>query len=227
STYNQLHRHLAVSAFQSIAAWYGFTALNVSLTISQDYHLFSEMYDNFVHGTLKTNSRKENNSTGSLSKAITQSSADKRRARVCLHSFFKCVSLTPFYLVLTFCRVPETRTVTVPPTDASALSRILPVGVPINFWDPEFYNSELDLQEKAMYINTGVAFPLPKFCTTEHAADWVKMPANEFMVKYGNNVLALYKIPTVEELAGLASGAPEDDGADADKESTDLEDSDE
>jgi hypothetical protein len=86
STYNQLHRHLAVSTFQSVAAWYGFTALNVSLAVSQDYHLLSEMYDNFVHGTLKMNSRRENNTPGSLSKSLTQSSADKRRARVCFYS---------------------------------------------------------------------------------------------------------------------------------------------
>jgi hypothetical protein len=88
STYNQLHRHLAVLTFQSVAGWSGFTSLNVSLTVAQDYHLLSEMYNNFVNGILKTNSRKENNTPRSLSKSITQSSADKCQARVCLYSFF-------------------------------------------------------------------------------------------------------------------------------------------
>lgn len=85
STYNQLHRHLAVSTFRSIAGWYGYTALNVSLTVADDYHLLSEMYDNFMFGTIKTNSHKENNSPGSLSKALDTSKVDKRRIQV---SFF-------------------------------------------------------------------------------------------------------------------------------------------
>ncbi|KAJ6609098.1 hypothetical protein B0H10DRAFT_1954844 [Mycena sp. CBHHK59/15] len=67
-------------------------------------------------------------------------------------------------------RQPESRTLASPPT-SSALSRVLPVGVPIDFWTPQFYNEKLDLHEKAIYVNTGVAFPLPQFCTTEHHKD--------------------------------------------------------
>jgi hypothetical protein len=52
------------------------------------------------------------------------------------------------------------------------------------------------------------------------------MPAKEFMVKYGNDVLALYNIPTEEELAGLASPA-DDDGSNTDDEMTDLDDTEE
>lgn len=314
STYNILHRHLAVSTFQTIAGWYGFTALNVSLTIAQDYHLLCDFYDNFMFGTVKTNSRKENNSPGSLSKALVYSSADKRRARVCLclmctyssllnlrqlrdrrykeakskgyhkpilrllkakamHSdderppggdarrkkglnictkdsrneiitaFVreldgnilkrmehspnrnkKCVVVILLYSLTTFPRMPETRTVTVPPTASSALSRILPVGVPIDFWAPKFYNEELDIQEKAMYVDTGVAFPLPKFCNNENFDKWSKMPAKEFMDKYGKDVLAQYKLPMPEELAALGLDDNNDEGEDADDESTDLED---
>lgn len=124
-------------------------------------------------------------------------------------------------------RVPEMRTVTDPPTPSSALSRVLPVGVPIDFWDPKFYNEELDVQEKAMYINTGVAFPLGKFCNDENASKWAKMPAKEFMEKYGNEVLAQYNLPTPEEIAALGLDKDSDEGSDADDESTDLEDTDE
>lgn len=59
-----------------------YTALNVSLTVADDYHLLSEMYDNFMFGTVKTNSHKENNSPGSLSKALDTSKVDKRRIQV-------------------------------------------------------------------------------------------------------------------------------------------------
>ncbi|KAJ6626405.1 hypothetical protein B0H10DRAFT_2429953 [Mycena sp. CBHHK59/15] len=64
STYNKLHRHLAVSTFQAITGWYGYTALKVSLTVAQDYHLLCDMYDNFM----ANNSHKESNTPGSLSR---------------------------------------------------------------------------------------------------------------------------------------------------------------
>ncbi|KAJ7498434.1 hypothetical protein B0H11DRAFT_1800815 [Mycena galericulata] len=285
STYNQLHRQLAVSTFQAVAAWYGYTAHNVSLAVTQHYHLLGEMYDNFMFGTVKTNSRKENNSPGSLSKAIDQASADKRRARLrdrryqeakmkgCRKPILRLLKVKAAHsdderpeggdpkknkglhictkegrnpIVTAFAReldanimkrlqrnpnrnkkVPESRIVTVPPTEASPMSRILPVGVPIDFWDPRFYNEELDIQEKAMYIRTGVAFPLPQFCNNDNVADWIKMPAKEFMRKYGNDVLAQYNIPTAEQLAAMGMDDAAEGAEDADdEESTDLEDTD-
>jgi hypothetical protein len=131
-------------------------------------------------------------------------------------------------LLLSVFREPETRTLANPPT-SSALSRILPVGVPIDFWTPKFYNDELDLHEKAMYINTGVAFPLPDFCTSnEHHDDWAQMKAKDFMEKYGNDVLAQYNIPTAEELAGHPSESADNGEDDSDdEEETDLEDTEE
>ncbi|KAJ7828803.1 hypothetical protein B0H13DRAFT_2372934 [Mycena leptocephala] len=263
STYNQLHQHLAVSTFRSIAGWYGYTALNVSLTIADDYLLRSEMYNNFMFGTIKTNSHKENKSPGSLSKALDTSKVDKRRIQLCVRRYGEakargyCKPILRLLKVkaahsdderppggdakkkkgLNICtkdgrtdivtlslvkriernpnrnkKVPEMRTVTDPPTPSSALSRVLPVGVPIDFWDPKFYNEELDVQEKVMYINTGVAFPL----------------GNEGVHgKYGNEVLAQYNLPTPEEIAALGLDKDSDEGFDADDESTDLEDTDE
>ncbi|KAJ6617697.1 hypothetical protein B0H10DRAFT_1948193 [Mycena sp. CBHHK59/15] len=121
-------------------------------------------------------------------------------------------------------REPESRTLASPPT-SSALSRVLPVGVPIDFWTPQFYNEELDLHEKAMYVNTGVAFPLPQFCTTEHHKDWYRMNAKDFMVKYGNDVLVQYNILMEDKLAGLPSESADKGRRNlGEEEETDLED---
>ncbi|KAJ7816734.1 hypothetical protein B0H14DRAFT_3743162 [Mycena olivaceomarginata] len=252
STYNLLHRHLAISTFQTIAGWYGYTALNVSPTITQDYHLLSDFYDNFMYGTVWDNSRKEHNLPGSLSKSLVHSSANVTR-RQKLKGYRKPVlrllkvntahsdderppggdarkkkglhictkdgcnpAITAFVRELDGAilkriernpnrnlKAPEKRTVTVPPTPSSTLSRILPVGVPIDFWDPQFYNDEFDVREKAMYVGTGVAFPLPQFCTDSHVNEWAKLPAKEFMAKFGKDVLAQYNLPTPEEIAVL------------------------
>ncbi|KAJ6561362.1 hypothetical protein B0H10DRAFT_2445651 [Mycena sp. CBHHK59/15] len=257
-----LHRHLAVSTFSFLVSWYGYTALGASNTIAGDYHLLAEMYDNFVFGTIKTNSRKEFNSPGSLGKALGKSNAEKRRVgcykEVKLMRYRKLILrlvkteathsdderptgegrnpvVTAFFggqdrkitrrleRSPTRKREPESRTLASPPT-SSALSRVLPIGIPIDFWTPQFYN-ELDLHEKAMYVNTGVAFPLPQFCTTEHHKDWYRMNTKDFMVKYGNDVLARYNIPTADELAGLPSESADEGGQNSgEEEETDLED---
>ncbi|KAJ7339800.1 hypothetical protein DFH08DRAFT_812184 [Mycena albidolilacea] len=212
-----LHRHLgpsdlAVSTFQAIAGWYGYTALKVSLSVAQDYHLLWGMYDNFMFGTVANNSHKESNTPGSLSKALVHSNAEKCHAQLCnrhykeakskgyckpilrlmkvkaAHSNDKCILGSDVRkkkglnictkdgrnpIVTAFVReldgnilkhlehnpnrnkrVPETRTVTDPPTGSSNLSRILPVSVPIDFFDPHFYKNELDIQEKAIVRET-------------------------------------------------------------------------
>ncbi|KAJ7731278.1 hypothetical protein B0H16DRAFT_1893424 [Mycena metata] len=190
------------------------------------------MYDNYMFGTVKTYSRKEHNSPGSLSKVIDQLNADKRRTRLCegrckeakakgyrkpvlrlmkkkglsictkegrsavVTAFVRKLDAninkrterdpkrgTKCAAVISSSRVPEKRIVSNPPTPASALSRVLPVGVPIDVWTPKCYNEELDAREKAMYIDTGVAFPLDKFCNDQDVAKWAKMPAKQFMEK--------------------------------------------
>jgi hypothetical protein len=107
------------------------------------------------------------------------------------------------------------------------LSKILPLNIPIDFWDPKFYNEELDVHEKALYIGTGVAFPLAQFCNSNDHADWAKMPAKEFMKKYGDDVLKQYNIPTEEELAALRSIDVNDGSDSSEHERTDLGDTDE
>ncbi|KAJ7197081.1 hypothetical protein C8J57DRAFT_1546280 [Mycena rebaudengoi] len=285
STYNQLHRHLAVSTFQSIAAWYGYTALNVSIAVSQDYHLLCDFYDNFMFGTIKTNSRKEHNTPGSLSRALDQSGAEKRRDRLGAVHYREAKSLGYRKPILRMLKVTEVhsdderppggdarknkglhiaekrgrsqivtafvretdikiqkrldrirasqkkrtepRIVANPPTPATALSKILPLNVPIDFWDPKFYNEELDVHEKALYIGTGVAFPLAQFCNSNDHADWAKMPVKEFMKKYSDDVLKQYNIPTEEELAALRSIDVNDGSDSSEHETTDLGDTDE
>ncbi|KAJ7915289.1 hypothetical protein B0H13DRAFT_1872247 [Mycena leptocephala] len=93
STYNQLHRHLAISTFHSLVSWYGYTALAASTVVASDYHLLADLYDNYVFGTIKTNSRKEFNTPGSLGKAQRKSNAEKRRMRLCERRYKEAKSM--------------------------------------------------------------------------------------------------------------------------------------
>ncbi|KAJ7758946.1 hypothetical protein DFH07DRAFT_772291 [Mycena maculata] len=87
STYNQLHRHLAVSAFQFLSSSFALIALNVNNYYASDHNLCTDMYNNFVYGTLAQNTKKEIRRPGSLSHALRNSVANKARTRISFHLF--------------------------------------------------------------------------------------------------------------------------------------------
>ena len=82
----------------------------------------------------------------------------------------------------------------------------LPKAVPIDWFDPTYWNEHLTLREHADYIQEGVYVALPKaeLCGTwSVCGGWKNLPVAEFMEKYGNEVLAQYKLPTQEEIEQL------------------------
>lgn len=92
-----------------------------------------------------------------------------------------------------------------------------PVDVPIDYFSPWYFNNVLTLCEHAMYMNNGIALPLPEHC--QNAAtirSWKKLNTKKFMEQYGNAVLAQYDIPTEEELDHLDRNENSEDDADED-----------
>ncbi|KAF8205248.1 hypothetical protein K438DRAFT_1757234 [Mycena galopus ATCC 62051] len=276
STYNQLHRHLAVSGFQFLSSSLALSALDVNSKFIEDTDLLCDMYDNFVYGTLAQKTKMERRNPGSLSQSLKNSVESKARARLSRVRFDaanrlglrKPVQRMAFIeeahsddehtlvggqrsvrkkpgrnpVVGKFFRkvldveaeayrkrnakagqkAPKTRTRNSPLLPASELGTILPPNVPVDWFTPEYYNA-LSLKERARYVNTGVAFPLEDFVFDEAHDDWEKMGKQEFMEKYGNDVLELYDIPSAEEIDGLRDSDAEDDEEEVE---IDLEDTD-
>ncbi|KAJ7048947.1 hypothetical protein C8F01DRAFT_1094220 [Mycena amicta] len=92
--------------------------------------------------------------------------------------------------------------------------------VSIDIFAPEYYNDTMGIQEKALFAESGVAFPE----AVQDVAEWGKMGATEFMKKYDDVMLNLYQRPTAEELEEERLRREAEDGAD--ERETDLEDSD-
>ncbi|KAJ6550328.1 hypothetical protein B0H19DRAFT_1265159 [Mycena capillaripes] len=82
SRYNELHRHLAVSAFQFLSSSFALYALNVDNHIAQDGDLLTDMFDNFVFGTLAQKTKMERRNPGSLGQSLENSVAFKPRTRL-------------------------------------------------------------------------------------------------------------------------------------------------
>lgn len=86
----------------------------------------------------------------------------------------------------------------VPNPNETEMSFQLPDAVPIDWFDPAYFN-DLPAKTRFDYSKNGVALPLPQHHQNK---DWKTMDKNTFMQKYGNDVLQLYDIPTSDEMEG-------------------------
>ncbi|KAF7353436.1 hypothetical protein MSAN_01532800 [Mycena sanguinolenta] len=84
---NQLHRHLAVAAFQFLSSSFGLMGLNVNNEVAHHHNLLEDMYNNFVYGTLAQNTKMERRRPGSLSQSQKNSTAYKTRTRLATAQF--------------------------------------------------------------------------------------------------------------------------------------------
>ncbi|KAJ6560756.1 hypothetical protein DFH09DRAFT_865099, partial [Mycena vulgaris] len=193
SKYNQFHRHLAVSGFQFLAELFALAALEVDVRVAANTELLGDMYDNYTYGTLARGTKQERRRPGSLKVSLKNGVESKALTRV-------DQSL----------RQPKKRVRGDPLAPASEIGMILPLGVPIDFFTPEFYNA-LTVKERARYANTGVAFPLADFAFDEVHEEWKTMGKKEFMAMYGDDVLDRYDVPTPEEIAAIPDSDAEDD----------------
>lgn len=76
--------------------------------------------------------------------------------------------------------------------------------MPVDYYSPEYYHDLLTARERADCWDNGVAFPSVEHCQTwEDIQKWVDLPKEEFMEKYGEEVLARYRRPTDVQLERL------------------------
>lgn len=117
----------------------------------------------------------------------------------------------------------------------------LPRRVPIDWFDPDFWNNSLTVRERMEYLEQGgsikIALPAEELCRTwKDCLAWKNLPEDEFMTNYGDAVLAEYNIPTAEEIERIQQydnlqnqetvDDEDDDNEDDDDEDNDDEDED-
>ena len=81
----------------------------------------------------------------------------------------------------------------------------MPESMPIDWFEPEAWNS-FTVHEHFEYSKGGitVSLPLEMYCDTlAKCMAWKNLLEEEFIEKYGNDVLAQYHMPTNEEIAQL------------------------
>ncbi|KAF7318035.1 hypothetical protein HMN09_00310900 [Mycena chlorophos] len=80
SVYNQVHRHLAITTFDSITS--GLTVPGVNTSFSSNLTLLADMYDNFVYVTLAESAHLEAHNPGSVAQHIKDGYAYKNRGEL-------------------------------------------------------------------------------------------------------------------------------------------------
>lgn len=90
----------------------------------------------------------------------------------------------------------------------------LPKNVPIDWFEPAYWNLQLTVREKACYIANGVhvALPVEQLCKKwEDIVKWKGLSQGDFMEQFDNSVLTLYQIPTAEDIKWLEEQEEEED----------------
>ncbi|KAL1742238.1 hypothetical protein HDZ31DRAFT_43700 [Schizophyllum fasciatum] len=94
---------------------------------------------------------------------------------------------------------------------AQADIEVLPrKDIPIDYFDPGYFNNTLTLRERVEYTAQGVRVALPSIAHIQNKtwsqlrdADWMKMPNRKFQKQYSAAVLQDYRIPTVQDRENL------------------------
>lgn len=126
------------------------------------------------------------------------------------------MSSTIFQFLSFFSRMDRTRVT--PESSIAATVNRFPVDVPIDYFEPLFYN-QMSVRERAIYMQNGVAFPVPEICADRsRIGEWKNLSTEEFMEKFGNDTLKLYNLPTEAELEQLGEYDEEEENEDGEDE---------
>ncbi|KAJ6591802.1 hypothetical protein DFH09DRAFT_907103 [Mycena vulgaris] len=209
SMYNIAHEHIAIRTFQVVCAAHRYSRLGPNLKSLMDRVLLTGFYRNFVFSYILKLVKAEMKEPGRLDLIIANKKTYSRRTRV-----------RNIYLLIN----SEERARTADPNDVtgSEISQRLPgPGVPLDWFDPEYFNA-MPAAMRHTYENKGaIALPLEQHLTKN---DWKNMDEATFMKKYGNDVLALYELPIAEEMAQMKENLQSDDENDEDEDTFDDED---
>ncbi|KAJ7810196.1 hypothetical protein B0H13DRAFT_1667623, partial [Mycena leptocephala] len=200
SMYNLAHEHIAIHSFRAAAMLFAYSSIyRVTLSYVQDQHLLQRFYRSFIYGHMKTLAAKEERRPGRVELDVVLNAIyrqKKERSMVILTSLL----LRPY--THCFCQAtPQspTGTSSFQPLSRTAHHRS------IDYFSPKFFN-DLSVWDRASYMDNGIALPLEEHCQTwEAIQQWRSLSTADFMARYGNAKLALYNIPTEDELAMLAS----------------------
>ncbi|KDQ34158.1 hypothetical protein PLEOSDRAFT_152217 [Pleurotus ostreatus PC15] len=222
SHYNAALQSIAISTFEHIAVSHGYNHMGINIDCVRDAQLLHDIYLNFVWSHLRDLVLKEAKEAGSVAKASKLREAYRRRDRLTQKRAVwlsnntypdrvQALASEPEYRPKFQRAKPEPRKEHDNPIAESPISRRLPLGCPLDWFAPEYFNS-LDVMYRAYYIDAPIALPLAGDLSDNIGEwkAWKDLSDADFMARYGNKVKAQYNLPTEAEMAAMEDrGNPE------------------
>ncbi|KAF9043558.1 hypothetical protein BDZ89DRAFT_1008945 [Hymenopellis radicata] len=203
SMYNSLHEHIALSTFKTVTIAHAYIFLKPNPAYLKKHNFLQQLYRNFVFSYLKGKADREARNPGSLALRMARISQLKSEGfhsrylslmeEIDAHSDDEEADNDEYHIKHKLGR-------------ATLLTRIpgLPQNVPLDWFEPDFYNNSLTVRERAQYMDNGVVLPKREWCQTlENIRMWKNLDDKAFELQFGNDKLALYNLPTEEELQQL------------------------
>ncbi|EDR04503.1 uncharacterized protein LACBIDRAFT_330689 [Laccaria bicolor S238N-H82] len=200
SMYNLLHEHIALVTFEQVAAGFGYSHLGIDLSLIRNSVLMRKLYCNFVYSYMHGIAKSERQVRILKAQGFNERTvdlADEAEA----HSDDELAEGDSGSQLTYHIKVKDGCSIKV-----KSFFWMLDSQPPKLQFDPGYWNTTLTVRERLDYIEHGVriGLPLAEHCQTwEQCSLWKNLPKEEFMKTYGNAVLALYKMPTKEEVTQL------------------------
>ncbi|KAE9404158.1 hypothetical protein BT96DRAFT_813907 [Gymnopus androsaceus JB14] len=200
SMYNALHKHLAISTFKTVVTASGYTFMNANLLFITNYSFFMKLYRSFVFGFMAEQACKEGKAAG----VVVMENGCRNVYQKAFKRQTGARYVPPFFVMTTCLILHRAECIRIEPAaPITATITHFPKGVPIDYFEPSFFN-QMSVRERAIYMNNGVALPVPNICADlTRTLEWKNLPYDEFMKKFGEDTLKLYNLPTDAELKQL------------------------
>lgn len=150
---------------------------------------------------------------------IGKGKGGKNRTRACV--YFTSLYSNQAYSLRPMCRAPRKR-IRLPEPPAPKTTGV-PKKVPVDYFEPDFFNESLVVRDRARIAQYGVALPpvAARGTTLKDYTAWNKLSDDEFMETYGNAVMKNYNVPTQEEIDAVAAYDGDDSEESSDESSDD------
>ncbi|KAJ7061910.1 hypothetical protein B0H15DRAFT_981554, partial [Mycena belliarum] len=219
SLYNRAHELVAIRTFQVVATAMAYRRLSPDLTKVKDVPLLTRLFRHYIYSVSFCNSDDEHDPADGfyIIKPKTVRSANAT-------AWVRIVDKDRDIVAKSNGRVVERTRKIVADAQPSSITAHLPRRVPLDWFDPTEFN-KLPAELRARYRESGIALPAAHHWVAGRVPDKFKiMNDTTFMRIYGAEVMALYQLPTDEEVEQMRENGTLNDDDEAEDDQEDDED---
>ncbi|KAJ3737888.1 hypothetical protein EV360DRAFT_14368, partial [Lentinula raphanica] len=188
SLYNSIHEHIAITTFQVLLSAFAYRVLAPDMSLAKNYVLCRQIYQHFVFHYIGKKMRKEARKPGNDEPDPTTPGTylihPKQGRSANVTAIFRKIDERYQHTLNRPQGQRNDRIRKTPDTPlAEAHPSRRPLDVPIDYFEPVYFNTLLSARDRARYAKNGVAMPIAE--KAEDVSMWKNLDEDEFMDRYG------------------------------------------